>query len=156
MLKTYDVAYFMASTEDAETSRKFAEANQADFPILADPDKAEEFVRRTGCDSLAVAIGTSHGAYKFAGAERLHFDVHSLIRNWRLAMGVIVFVLSSLLYLKGIKHGELTILYPMVSLGYVWTLFWSRLFFGEPFTKNKFVGLGMILSGIVVLFAGNR
>ena len=39
MLQTYDVAYFMASTEDAETSRKFAEANQADFPVLADPDK---------------------------------------------------------------------------------------------------------------------
>lgn len=39
MLKTFDVAYFMASTEDAETSRKFAEANQADFPVLADPTK---------------------------------------------------------------------------------------------------------------------
>jgi len=42
--------------------------------ILTDPAQAEEFVRRTGCDSLAVAIGTSHGAYKFAGQQRLHFD----------------------------------------------------------------------------------
>jgi fructose-bisphosphate aldolase class II len=42
--------------------------------ILTDPAKAEEFVERTGCDSLAVAIGTSHGAYKFSGKQRLHFD----------------------------------------------------------------------------------
>jgi fructose-bisphosphate aldolase class II len=42
--------------------------------ILTDPSQAEAFVQQTGCDSLAVAIGTSHGAYKFAGKQRLHFD----------------------------------------------------------------------------------
>jgi len=42
--------------------------------MLTDPDEAAEFVRRTGCDSLAVAIGTSHGAYKFKGTQSLHFD----------------------------------------------------------------------------------
>lgn len=41
---------------------------------LTDPDQAAEFVERSGCDSLAVAIGTSHGAYKFAGSQGLHFD----------------------------------------------------------------------------------
>ena len=40
---------------------------------LTDPDEAVEFVKRTGCDSLAVAIGTSHGAYKFSGTQGLHF-----------------------------------------------------------------------------------
>ncbi|NPV89466.1 MAG: class II fructose-1,6-bisphosphate aldolase [Firmicutes bacterium] len=38
------------------------------------PDQAAEFVERTGCDSLAVAIGTSHGAYKFKGAAQLDFE----------------------------------------------------------------------------------
>ena len=41
---------------------------------LTDPDEAVEFVRRSGCDSLACAIGTSHGAYKFSGSQGLHFD----------------------------------------------------------------------------------
>jgi fructose-bisphosphate aldolase class II len=41
---------------------------------LTDPDQAKEFVRRTECDSLACAIGTSHGAYKFTGSQGLHFD----------------------------------------------------------------------------------
>ena len=42
--------------------------------ILTDPAKAQEFVERTQCDSLAVAIGTSHGAYKFSGNQRLHLE----------------------------------------------------------------------------------
>ncbi|HET9982549.1 MAG TPA: class II fructose-bisphosphate aldolase [Longimicrobiales bacterium] len=42
--------------------------------LLTDPAEAEEFVRATGCDSLAVAVGTSHGAYKFSGTHGLHLD----------------------------------------------------------------------------------
>ena len=42
---------------------------------LTNPDEAVEFVKRTGCDSLAAAIGTSHGAYKFKGKQGLHFNV---------------------------------------------------------------------------------
>ncbi len=41
---------------------------------LTDPDEAEQFVKQSGCDSLAVAIGTSHGAYKFSGGQGLHFN----------------------------------------------------------------------------------
>ena len=41
---------------------------------LTDPDDAEKFVKLSGCDCLAVAIGTSHGAYKFKGQQSLHFD----------------------------------------------------------------------------------
>jgi fructose-bisphosphate aldolase class II len=41
---------------------------------LTDPAQAAEFVERTGCDFLAVAIGTSHGAYKFKGEPRLELD----------------------------------------------------------------------------------
>jgi fructose-bisphosphate aldolase class II len=42
--------------------------------FLTDPQAAEEFVKKTGVDSLAVAIGTSHGAYKFKGESKLDFE----------------------------------------------------------------------------------
>jgi fructose-bisphosphate aldolase class II len=42
---------------------------------LTDPDQARDFVERTGIDSLACAIGTSHGAFKFSGTQGLRFDV---------------------------------------------------------------------------------
>ncbi len=42
--------------------------------LLTDPIEAKEFVAQSGCDSLACAIGTSHGAYKFSGGQGLHFE----------------------------------------------------------------------------------
>ena len=42
--------------------------------LLTDPNEAKEFIDRSGADSLACAIGTSHGAYKFSGGQGLHFD----------------------------------------------------------------------------------
>jgi len=42
---------------------------------FTDPDQVQEFVERTGVDSLAIAIGTSHGAYKFKGEPQLRFDI---------------------------------------------------------------------------------
>ncbi len=48
---------------------------------LTDPDEATEFVKQTGCDCLAAAIGTSHGAFKFKGKQSLHFDVLQKIQD---------------------------------------------------------------------------
>ena len=57
---------------------------------LTNPAEAEDFVKKTGCDSLACAIGTSHGAYKFKGRQSLHFDVlkkiQALLPNFPLVM----------------------------------------------------------------------
>lgn len=47
----------------------------ADDAMYTDPGEVEEFVSRTGVDSLAIAIGTSHGAYKFKGEPKLRFDI---------------------------------------------------------------------------------
>ena len=49
--------------------------------MFTDPDQAKEFVERTGCDSLAIAIGTSHGAYKFKGEAKLRFDILEKIKE---------------------------------------------------------------------------
>lgn len=53
----------------------------SEHSIYTDPDQAVEFVERTGCDSLAIAIGTSHGAYKFKGEAKLDFDRLETIGN---------------------------------------------------------------------------
>lgn len=64
----------LAGIED-EVNVKDEDAN------FTSPDEAVEFVKRTGCDSLAIAIGTSHGAYKFKGEPRLRFDILEEITN---------------------------------------------------------------------------
>ncbi len=48
---------------------------------LTDPEQAVEFIKRTGCDSLACAIGTSHGAFKFSGGQSLHFEIVEAIQK---------------------------------------------------------------------------
>ena len=53
----------------------------ANDAIYTDPQQAKEFVERTGCDSLAIAIGTSHGAYKFKGEAKLRFDILEKVKE---------------------------------------------------------------------------
>ena len=53
----------------------------ANDAMYTDPEQALEFVQRTGCDSLAIAIGTSHGAYKFKGEARLRFDILEKVKS---------------------------------------------------------------------------
>lgn len=57
---------------------------------FTDPDEAAEFVERTGVDSLAIAIGTSHGAYKFKGEPYLDYErlkkIHTLIPDTPLVL----------------------------------------------------------------------
>jgi fructose-bisphosphate aldolase class II len=62
---------------------------------LTNPTEAVEFVKQTGCDSLAAAIGTSHGAYKFKGQQSLHFDVIEEIQRLIPGMPIVMHGSSS-------------------------------------------------------------
>jgi drug/metabolite transporter (DMT)-like permease len=77
------------------------------------------------------------------------------ILNPSLFIGIALFLASSYFFVMGIRHGQLSVLYPMVSLGYVFTLFWSRIFFQEQFTRQKFVGLGLVLVGVAFVGLGS-
>jgi multidrug transporter EmrE-like cation transporter len=105
---------------------------------------------------LSSFIGSFGAVFLKLGATRLHFQWRTIVFNWPLALGVALFLCSSVFFILGVRQGELTILYPMVSIVYVCTMFWSRIFFGEPFTRSKFLGLGMIMLGIACLNLGNR
>jgi len=62
--------------------------------IYTDPDLAKEFVDKTGIDALAVAIGTSHGAYKFLGKAKLNFGILKEIKK-KLKMPLVLHGASS-------------------------------------------------------------
>ena len=102
----------------------------------------------------ASVIGSFGAVFLKMGAARLDGSILSFV-NSRLLLGVTLFLGSSVFYAFGIRGGQLSVLYPMVSLGYIWTLLWSRLFFNEPFTRNKFVGLGLILLGVFCVGLGS-
>jgi len=104
---------------------------------------------------LASLVGSFGAVCLKAGSEPLRHGLWHIF-NRRLALGVGLFLASSYFFVLGIRRGELSVLYPMVSLGYIWTLFWSRLFFQEPFTREKFLGLALILTGVFFVGLGSQ
>jgi len=102
---------------------------------------------------LASVVGSFGAVFLKLGAVRLT-GLMSLL-NWRLALGVGLYLGSSVFYGLGIRHGQLSVLFPMVAVGYIWTLLWSRLFFHERFTGSKVIGLSLVLAGVVLVGLGS-
>ncbi|HUE00777.1 MAG TPA: hypothetical protein VMR62_14490 [Bryobacteraceae bacterium] len=113
---------------------------------------------------FASFIGSFGAVFLKSGAHQVHQGWQYLFIartppffNWRLASGVAMFMISSYFFVLGIRPpGELSVLYPMVSLGYIWTLLWSRIFFKEPLTRLKFVGLFLIVIGVFFVGLGSK
>ena len=98
-------------------------------------------------------IGSFGAVFLKLGAVRLT-NFWSLL-NWRLALGVGLYLGSSVFYGMGIRHGQLSVLFPIVSIGYVWTLLWARIFFKERFTQPKIMGLALVLFGCCLVGLGS-
>ena len=105
---------------------------------------------------VASFIGSFGAVLLKAGSMRVKRGIQDMILNPLIILGCFTYVLSSFFFILAIRQGELSFLYPMVALSYVWTLLWSRLVFGEPFTRNKFLGIAMILVGVALLNVGRR
>ena len=115
---------------------------------------------KTPLDSILLVlaasfIGSFGAVFLKSGSLKLRTGLRHFI-SLRLAAGVAMYLISTVFFIAAIRRGELTVLYPLISLGYVWTLLWSRLFFGEPFSRHKFIGLALILVGVFFIGLGNR
>jgi multidrug transporter EmrE-like cation transporter len=104
--------------------------------------------------SVGSFIGSLGAVGLKAGAQHLELNIRALAANWKLALGLSLYLVSTVFFVKGISHGEISVLFPLVSLGYVWTTIWSKLFFGESMTQAKLIGLGLILAGCALLNLG--
>lgn len=80
--------------------------------------------------------------------------IPALLKNWKLALGLSLYLLSTVFFIKGLSRGEVSVLYPLVSVAYLWTAIWGKLFFGESMTRAKLVGLALIIVGCVLLGLG--
>ena len=103
----------------------------------------------------ATIIGSFGAVFLKLGAARLkRTNLFSMV-NSRLLIGVALYLGSSVFYGLGIKGAQLSVVYPMVSLGNVWALVWSRWIFKEPLTRSKLIGLALILAGVCFVGMGN-
>jgi drug/metabolite transporter (DMT)-like permease len=100
-------------------------------------------------------IGSFGAVFLKLGAEYMHGSLKRILSNYWLATGIVLYLLSSVFYMMGVAQGQLTVLYPMVSIGYIWAILWARLFFKEPFTRAKIGGLAAIIVGVALINLGN-
>jgi len=103
---------------------------------------------------IAGFVGSFGAAFLKAGAARLRGNLESVVTNWPLAAGILSYGVSSVFFVRGMAQGELSVLYPMVALGYAWTILWSKMFFSEPLTWGKLGGLLLIFAGLTMLGLG--
>jgi len=106
-----------------------------------------------------VILATFVGAFgpillKKASAEKLS-NISSLIKNYNLFGGVFLYGLGTLLFIPALKGGELSILYPFVSLTYIWVALLSVRYLGEQMNKYKWVGIVAIILGVTFIGIGS-
>ena len=89
------------------------------------------------------------------GANVLVLDFFELITNYPLIFGACLYLLSAVLLIIALKYGELSILYPIISTGFIWVSFLSVYFFNEIMNLEKWFGVCSIIIGISFIGIGN-
>lgn len=104
---------------------------------------------------LGSTIIGSFGSLLFKkGADKLSLSVSALLRNWMIPAGFVLYVLSAALFVYALQGGELSVLYPLVSLTYVWVCFLSTRFLGERMDAVKWAGVVFIVAGVALIGVG--
>lgn len=90
------------------------------------------------------------------GADRLSFDLLMLLSNWPLLLGMFIYGIGAVLLIIALKHGEVTILYPVIATSYIWVTLFSWILFGESISYLKLIGIISIVVGIVFISFGSK
>lgn len=98
---------------------------------------------------LIVALLAALGQLLFKwGAATVSFDFWSWLLNWQLILGLALHAVGFIMLVIALKHGNLSILYPIVATSYIWVALLSVRFLGEPFSVAQWVGVALIIGGI--------
>jgi len=98
---------------------------------------------------------TAQILYKL-GANRLSLDIFSLLTNVPLFLGIFLYLVAAVILLLALKHGELSVLYPIVATSYIWVSLLSSYFFKEVINTYKWIGIFFIIIGVTLIGIGSR
>ncbi|MBI4893152.1 MAG: hypothetical protein HY821_21190 [Acidobacteria bacterium] len=91
---------------------------------------------------------------KTSGTQMAAITVSALLANLHLWAGLSLYGISTGLLILALRDGELSLLYPVISLTYVWVTILSVLVFNETLNAFKIIGIGVICSGVALLGKG--
>lgn len=90
------------------------------------------------------------------GSADLAFNISALLTNVPLVIGASVYVFSSFIFITALKYGELSVLYPIFALSYIWVNLLSANYLGEALNLFKWIGIGFILLGVWLIGWGSN
>lgn len=85
------------------------------------------------------------------GSSSIEFNFSSWVTNIKILGGIALYGLSAILFIVALKYGNLSVLYPVIATSYIWVMLISNRFLGEPISTVNWLGLALILSGIVLI-----
>jgi len=85
---------------------------------------------------------------------KLHPSLAGVLTDFPLIGGFVVYGVGAALMVVALRHGELSVLYPLISLSYVWVAILSVVVFGEIMNPYKIAGICVIMTGVGVLGLG--
>ncbi len=88
-------------------------------------------------------------------ADKLAFDITLILKNYYLFLGFFLYAIAAAILIKSLKYGELSILYPLIGLSYVWVTILSYFYFSEQITVFKILGVVIIIIGITFIGVGS-
>lgn len=106
-----------------------------------------------GCTILGAAAQV---LMKTGANQMAHPGLLGMVTNLPLMGGYCLYGISTLLLVLALKDGELSLLYPVIALTYVWVMVLSFLIFHDNFNLWKILGVAFIVLGVTVLGKGGR
>jgi len=101
--------------------------------------------------SLISIVGALGALFFKRGSAEFSLSVSGIFKNKNLIIGVILYAFTTLVFVFSLKGGELSILYPFVSTGYIWTVVFSVRFLGESMNRYKWLGIALIIIGVSII-----
>jgi len=85
------------------------------------------------------------------GAMRLEFNFLSIITNYFLIAGIAIYAVGAVLFVIGLKHGEVSVLYPIIATSYIWVNLLSKYLLDENLNIYKWLGIIFIFAGVSLI-----
>lgn len=104
---------------------------------------------------FATCVGSFGPILLKKASEKKLSQLRSLIHNYHLFGGVALYAIGTVLFIPALKAGELSVLYPFVSLSYVWVSLFSVKFLNERMNKFKWLGISFIILGVSLIGIGS-
>ncbi len=104
---------------------------------------------------IATIVGALGPIYLKKGSGNFKPDIRALLRNYELMLGLFFYGASTLIFIPALRGGELSVLYPFVSLSYVWVSLLSVKMLKERMNPAKWAGVASIIIGVSLIGLGS-